>query len=155
MLIRSMLAALGTVAALGGASAQAPASDPALGTLLGTLPRDYAHASGRSASQVYVAGDSITEALLRQAGIAFEEPTKRLICPASTDKKGQTPGKVGYHVRITVAGTGDARTVVMRKGCGFVYHGSEPRLFYEDWTFEVKREGGAWRITRAEQTGIT
>lgn len=134
--------------------AQIVALDADLAALVHKLVVESVNGGGRHPSQVFVAADSISAAIMRVAEIPADS-TRNLTCPGSSDANGGVPtGPLGYMVKLRVNGEGDSREVSVFKACTFVYRGAA-NGFYQGEDYEVKREHGRWRVARLLRGVIT
>ncbi len=128
--------------------------DSDLAALVRKLVVESVNGGGYHASQIFVARDSLSESIMRLAGIPTDTAT-HLNCPGSTDANGNVqPGILGYVVSLKLTGDGDTREVSILKLCTFVYRGGG-HGFYQGEDYEVKRENGHWRVTRLLRGVIT
>ena len=130
-----------------------------LGVLIRQLVVDSLQSGGARAEAVLAAADSASAALLRSADVptaAAPQPSA-LVCPGSTEADGRpVPPPVGYRVQVAlVVGTDTTvRQLQVTKSCRFRYRG-RARGFAEGTTWELRLEGGRWRITAAFDRWIT
>jgi hypothetical protein len=154
---------LGLVAFVGyTASPLALAAQPTpdgLGALVRQLVVDSLRGGGARAEEVLVAADSASAALLRLADVpaAGAPLAPALVCPGSTEADGRpAPPPVGYLVQAALAVGTDTtvRQLRVTKSCRFRYRG-RARNFAEGSAWELRREGGRWRVTATFDRWIT
>lgn len=119
-----------------------------LGALIRQLVESLQGGGARDGT-LFVAADSASATLFRLAGIAAASRPSTLVCPGSTETDGRPSAPpVGYQVQVALAVGPDttARQLRITKSCGFRYRG-RVRGFAEGAAWELRREGGRWRVT--------
>jgi len=157
-LFLKLLVFMGCAASLRAVAAAQPTTD-GLGALIRPLVVDSLQGGGARAEMVLVAADSASAALLRLADVpAVAAPgPKALVCPGSTEADGRPAAPpIGYVVQVALATGADTSTQRLRvtKSCGFRYRG-RLRGFAEGATWELRREGGRWRVAAMFDRWIT
>jgi len=82
---------------------------------------------------------------------------KGLVCPASTEADGRPVGSpVGYVIKAALAAGADStkRQLEITKSCSFRYRGRFGG-FAEGGAWELRREGGLWRVSATLSLWIT
>ena len=142
-------------------SARAVAAQPSPDGL-GALVRQqvaFLHGGGARDEMVLVAADSASAALLRLADMPAMAPPgpEALVCPGSTEADGRSAAPpVGYVVRVELESGADttARRLRITKSCGYRYRG-RVRHFAEGGGWELRREGGRWRVAATFDLWVT
>jgi len=133
-------------------SARAVAAQPSpdgLGALVRQLVESL-NVGGARDEMVLVAADSASAALLRLADVpAVAAPgPEALVCPGISEADGRSAAPpVGYVVRVELEIGADTTTRRLRvtNSCGFRYRG-RLRHFAEGGDWELRHEGGRWRV---------
>lgn len=132
--------------------------DPAMLAILRPLVLDSLGGAGARGSQLTIASDSASAALLRAAQLSIgAAPKDGVSCPDGTASDG-TPvaDPVGYRVSVRLSRDPESATWVLSvsKSCTFSFRGRQ-RGFRESGSWELLRQNGRWILGRTRDRSIT